>query len=76
LGRGWAKTAAGLLRQGVGRGAGVAGPRRFVLFLFFFFSISSLKQANTFEFKSGFESKHPKTKHRQESYTHTTIYLI
>jgi hypothetical protein len=45
-------------------------------FLFFPISISSLKQANTFEFKPGFESKHPKTMHRHECYTHTTIYLI
>jgi hypothetical protein len=39
---------------------------------FFFF----LKQTNTFEFKPGFESKHPKTMHQHECNTHTTIYLI
>jgi hypothetical protein len=44
--------------------------------LFFPISISSLKQANTFEFKPGFESKHPKTMHRHECHTHTIIYLI
>jgi hypothetical protein len=39
-------------------------------------SISFLKQANKFEFKPGFESKHPKTMHRHECNTHTTIYLF
>jgi hypothetical protein len=43
---------------------------------FFFFSISFLKQAKKLEFKPGFESKHPKTMHRHECNTHTTIYLI
>jgi hypothetical protein len=39
-------------------------------------SISFLKQANKFEFKPGFESKHPKTTHRHECNTHNYLFNL
>jgi hypothetical protein len=45
----------------------------------FFFSpiaITFLKQANTIEFKPGFESKHPKTMHRHECNTHNYLFNL
>jgi hypothetical protein len=56
-------------------GCGV-GLEREVGFFFFFFSISFLKQANKFEFKPGFESKHPKTMHRHECNTHNYLFNL
>jgi hypothetical protein len=44
--------------------------------LLLFFSISFLKQANKFEFKPGFESKHPKTMHRHECNTHNYLFNL
>jgi hypothetical protein len=46
------------------------------LFSFFSYFYSSLKQANTFEFKAGFESKHPKTMHRYECYSHNYLFNL
>jgi hypothetical protein len=64
--------------QELGRDANGLGrrPGRMVSFSFFSYFYFLLKQANTFEFKSGFESKHPTTMHRHECNTHTTIYLF
>jgi hypothetical protein len=42
---------------------------------FFFFFCFLLRQTNQFEFKSRFESKHPKQCNGMNA-THTTIYLI
>jgi hypothetical protein len=87
VGRSWAKSASGLraqkkkkdrLRTGLGCGAGLeaACAGRGLIFSCFSKSYCLSKQANQFEFKPGFESKHPKTMHRHECNTHTTIYLI
>jgi hypothetical protein len=65
--------------QELGRDANGLGrrPGRVVSFSFFFpISISSLKQANTFEFKPGFEFKHPKTMHRHECNTHNYLFNL
>jgi hypothetical protein len=58
----------------VGCGEGLGGG-----WLPFFFSpiaITFLKQANTIEFKPGFESKHPKTMHRHECNTHNYLFNL
>jgi hypothetical protein len=58
----------GLRARGkLGCEAGLERPARERFALFFFsISISYLKQANKFEFKPRFESKHPKTMHQHE----------
>jgi hypothetical protein len=61
------------------RGAGPASKRAGKLAsLSFFFPIAFtfLKQANTIEFKPGFESKHPKTMHRHECNTHNYLFNL
>jgi hypothetical protein len=59
----------------LGRGESWAGRLAGFLLSFFSKSYSLSKQANQFEFKPGFESKHPKTLHRHECNTHN-FYLI
>jgi hypothetical protein len=89
VGRCWAKIVNGLrtqekkeggLRVGLGCGAGLeaACGKGFGLSSSSFFSKShSLsKQANQFEFKPGFESKHPKTMHWPECNAHNYLFNL
>jgi hypothetical protein len=51
-----------------------AGKEAWQLASLFFYFYFLLKQANTFGFKPGFESKHPKTMHRHECNTHNYLF--
>jgi hypothetical protein len=58
----------------VGCGEGLGGG--WLPFSFFFYFYFLLKQANTIEFKPGFESKHPKTMHRHDCNTHNYLFNL
>jgi hypothetical protein len=63
----------------VGCGAGLEAARAgrgFGLFFFFQTPIPFLNKQTKFEFKPGFESKHPKTMHRHECNTHNYLFNL
>jgi hypothetical protein len=84
VGRCWAKTLTGCARRRKRKAGctpdwavelGWKRPAREGGLVSSFFNSNSLfKQANQFEFKPGFESKHPKTMHRHECNTHNYLF--